>query len=97
MLVFFSYRRRHTIWPRYGSSDVCSSDLSPADAVRGLCGDGGAVRLCCDRALEAPVHAVGSGGAALDDLCRAKSEERRVGKESRSRGTPEQWNKTCKQ
>src|SRR5690625_6708424 len=25
---FFSSRRRHTIWPRDWSSDVCSSDLS---------------------------------------------------------------------
>src|SRR5439155_12439215 len=27
---FFSSRRRHTIWPRDWSSDVCSSDLSVA-------------------------------------------------------------------
>src|SRR5690625_6872078 len=27
---FFSSRRRHTRWPRDWSSDVCSSDLSPA-------------------------------------------------------------------
>src|SRR5690625_104610 len=26
MLFFFSSRRRHTIWPRDWSSDVCSSD-----------------------------------------------------------------------
>src|SRR5437870_9074584 len=26
-LFFFSSRRRHTIWPRDWSSDVCSSDL----------------------------------------------------------------------
>src|SRR5690625_6487933 len=29
---FFSSRRRHTIWPRDGSSDVCSSDLEPDEA-----------------------------------------------------------------
>src|SRR5690625_7327795 len=28
MYLFFSSRRRHTIWPRDWSSDVCSSDLS---------------------------------------------------------------------
>src|SRR5690625_6575039 len=28
-MYFFSSRRRHTIWPRDWSSDVCSSDLSP--------------------------------------------------------------------
>src|SRR5207253_7662104 len=27
---FFSSRRRHTRWPRDWSSDVCSSDLTPA-------------------------------------------------------------------
>src|SRR6266508_4861530 len=27
MSFFFSSRRRHTIWPRDWSSDVCSSDL----------------------------------------------------------------------
>src|SRR5207253_4650563 len=29
---FFSGRRRHTRWPRDWSSDVCSSDLSQAQA-----------------------------------------------------------------
>src|SRR5215510_15575123 len=28
-IFFFSSRRRHTIWPRDWSSDVCSSDLTP--------------------------------------------------------------------
>src|SRR5437660_5920224 len=28
---FFSSRRRHTRWPRDWSSDVCSSDLLPAN------------------------------------------------------------------
>src|SRR5690625_5574795 len=41
-VFFFSSRRRHTIWPRDWSSDVCSSDLrwyasalgiEPADAL----------------------------------------------------------------
>src|SRR5690625_5702255 len=30
---FFSSRRRHTSWPRDWSSDVCSSDLRPAQQV----------------------------------------------------------------
>src|SRR6266508_2865229 len=29
LFFFFSSRRRHTIWPRDWSSDVCSSDLIP--------------------------------------------------------------------
>src|SRR5437660_2861206 len=32
---FFSSRRRHTRWPRDWSSDVCSSDLSLAEAGGG--------------------------------------------------------------
>src|SRR5690625_7874075 len=44
---FFSSRRRHTIWPRDWSSDVCSSDLQqPARAPR------------CDR-----VHVAGQADA----------------------------------
>src|SRR5690625_3016227 len=31
-IFFFSSRRRHTIWPRDWSSDVCSSDLNGQDA-----------------------------------------------------------------
>src|SRR5690625_83058 len=38
MMFFFSSRRRHTIWPRDWSSDVCSSDLGQ-DAPRGGCVD----------------------------------------------------------
>src|SRR5690625_3853102 len=37
---FFSYRRRHTRWPRDWSSDVCSSDLSGVLAVRDGCPQG---------------------------------------------------------
>src|SRR4029077_5965548 len=33
LLVFFSSRRRHTIFKCDWSSDVCSSDLSPVSAV----------------------------------------------------------------
>src|SRR5215510_5357095 len=32
-VFFFSSRRRHTIWPRDWSSDVCSSDLEGWPAV----------------------------------------------------------------
>src|SRR2546422_10367534 len=35
---FFSSRRRHTRCSRDWSSDVCSSDLAPAAAARGLPG-----------------------------------------------------------
>src|SRR5690625_7769027 len=34
--IFFSCRSRHTRWPRYWSSDVCSSDLGhPESGHRG--------------------------------------------------------------
>src|SRR5439155_5075870 len=73
MLFFFSSRRRHKRWPRDWSSDVCSSDLK----------------------AECPVIFV---GPAADEDHRAfrfrqqgggaRSEERRVGKEWRSRRAP---------
>src|SRR5439155_5979828 len=72
---FFSSRRRHTSWPRDWSSDVCSSDL-------GVFRD-----LIKDDPLD---HQVGNYGrefayyGEIDGLSR--SEERRVGKECRSRG-----------
>src|SRR5690625_7929751 len=34
LIFFFSSRRRHTRWPRDWSSDVCSSDLLLAEALR---------------------------------------------------------------
>src|SRR3712207_9298725 len=40
-IFFFSSRRRHTRYWRDWSSDVCSSDLGPADAVRAGHGAGG--------------------------------------------------------
>src|SRR5690348_18302810 len=78
---FFSSRRRHTRWTGDWSSDVCSSDLTatftprtPAEARR--------------RALAETLD-VRSGATGTSDV-RAnyrtpRSEERRVGKESRSR------------
>src|SRR4051794_41913880 len=72
-IFFFSSRRRHTRWTGDWSSDVCSSDL-----VRRK-----------ERPLnrrDDSLHAlVEVRGLALD---LRRSEERRVGKESRSRGAP---------
>src|SRR3712207_9449011 len=39
--MFFSSRRRHTIYWRDWSSDVCSSDLAPLDCVFGVGGEFG--------------------------------------------------------
>src|SRR5690348_6633940 len=76
---FFTSRRRHTIWTGDWSSDVCSSDLS-----------GIVTRTSLSELLEPavmhhrphrPSQAAPSRLGLLILLCR--SEERRVGKESR--------------
>src|SRR5205809_5995427 len=73
---FFSSRRRHTRCSRDWSSDVCSSDLSTK-------GSGNLRRSA--RAKDCP----GRGRpAAHDPGPRDRSEERRVGKECRSRWAP---------
>src|SRR5439155_9738009 len=96
---FFSSRRRHTRWPRDWSSDVCSSDLAPPwpapprpgrakapfnapftltlrEGLRPPQGE----RV--ETHLHNPASPASSGGALF------RSEERRVGKECRSRGAP---------
>src|SRR5207249_9400080 len=77
---FFSSRRRHTRSKRDWSSDVCSSDLSrsPKSVFRGALSLGPKNRFGGTRALPARWGA------------RVRSEERRVGKECRSRGSPQQ-------
>src|SRR5439155_9117033 len=67
---FFSSRRRHTRWPRDWSSDVCSSDL-----IVGFCG-GYQLQIHIETAIDLFL---------AHDLNDARSEERRVGKECRSR------------
>src|SRR5690625_6415073 len=83
---FFSSRRRHTRWPRDWSSDVCSSDLR--------LGEGFAVdpdlsvlwsKLLGNLLIDFRT------GRCCHTLARParfplRSEERRVGKEGRSRG-----------
>src|SRR5258705_2821817 len=85
VLFFFSSRRRHTRCLSDWSSDVCSSDLAfgtrpsttstPGRAVRGQNEE----RKC----------SVCQAGASIDS-CKfmPRSEERRVGKECRSRWSP---------
>src|SRR5687768_18124335 len=83
---FFSSRRRHTRCSRDWSSDVCSSDLTPTTVQKtfnltgqvggevGQLGYGGA--------------SVATGAATSYNLT-VRSEERRVGKECRSRWSPD--------
>src|SRR5207249_8136209 len=90
---FFSSRRRHTRSKRDWSSDVCSSDLSvaqPRVAVSGGegCGNGPS------RPRPGRTFALEQGrcrrriGPMLFGQEPARSEERRVGKECRSRWAP---------
>src|SRR3712207_7078530 len=92
---FFSSRRRHTRYWRDWSSDVCSSDL-PRDRIRAAPG-----RVTVDPqtvlALRACAAAGRHGGARTltwsgqppaRPTAPTRSEERRVGKECRSRWSP---------
>src|SRR3712207_8555618 len=89
---FFSSRRRHTRYWRDWSSDVCSSDLGPMRREPSLTFRG-ALRILgktetplidkLDTLLGGAILASGVGAVAG-----ARSEERRVGKECRSRRSP---------
>src|SRR3712207_8206436 len=88
-ILFFSSRRRHTRYWRDWSSDVCSSDLGatpPGGSGSGsrppFCphGDGGV-----GPARPHGPHVLRGRGAAR---AAGRSEERRVGKECRSRWSP---------
>src|SRR5207248_7064577 len=74
---FFSSRRRHT--RSYGdwSSDVCSSDLAASHKAPWPAGSGGA-------------SSASPRESAAQTTRSRRSEERRVGKECRSRGSPYQ-------
>src|SRR3712207_7950201 len=86
---FFSSRRRHTRYWRDWSSDVCSSDLrevhegriTTALRVGGKHGDSLLMRHHLHLRIE-PVEPAAARGGEL------RSEERRVGKECRSRWSP---------
>src|SRR5438132_10623978 len=99
VMFFFSSRRRHTRSLCDWSSDVCSSDLDrlgsvPLQAPRSLC------RTTIPPDARPPldhhhrflvpqqVRQVGNGHPAGRDV---RSEERRVGKEGRSRWDPTQY------
>src|SRR5690606_39589913 len=84
---FFSSRRRHTRFSRDWSSDVCSSDLQRGREPRLLLGVGILVR---DRqGREHRGRRLGLLVARSTTTApRRRSEERRVGKECRSRWSP---------
>src|SRR5688572_32970090 len=74
-IFFFSSRRRHTRFDCDWSSDVCSSDLPLKKSVIGQ-------QIAAADGIEA---AHGAHEVSLD----FRSEERRVGKECRSRWSPD--------
>src|SRR3712207_7793549 len=92
---FFASRRRHTRYWRDWSSDVCSSDLH-AVGVGHLSGrlpaqlsGGQQQRVAIARALvTAPRIVFADEPTGALDPENARSEERRVGKECRSRWSP---------
>src|SRR5207302_6935726 len=94
---FFSSRRRHTRFSRDWSSDVCSSDLEfsvdranqvldatgwkrGADGVRAR--DGRRLKLLFQTSINTPRQKT---QAIIKQAAAKRSEERRVGKESRTR------------
>src|SRR5205085_6963369 len=91
---FFSSRRRHTRFDCDWSSDVCSSDLfekhrdkrSPTAPGR-TAFSRNAARASARRQNTDEIH------RRCDRACHQRSEERRVGKEWRSRWSREHWRK----
>src|SRR2546426_9120376 len=79
---FFSSRRRHTRLQGDWSSDVCSSDLRSAAPSRD------AVASPSDHGPFAHLKSFGSRPWFLTPQIAGRSEERRVGKECRSRWSP---------
>src|SRR5256885_9770708 len=85
-LFFFSSRRRHTRLQGDWSSDVCSSDLGELAGNRDLELVGGGAELGDELAdARGPELDIGVGAELAR---RDRSEERRVGKECRSRWSP---------
>src|SRR5260370_12994435 len=95
MLFFFSSRRRHTRFKCDWSSDVCSSDLKNRDELHGKI-----IHAVKAHVLEGMQYGAfpGTGKPGENDelpgivsrlrLHGQRSEERRVGKECRSRWSP---------
>src|SRR3712207_7506913 len=93
-IFFFSSRRRHTKYWRDWSSDVCSSDLNQVSDVPGQPTRHGKITcmIPCNHVPHRTEPPSGQAGATCW-ICQkqaqhTRSEERRVGKECRSRWSP---------
>src|SRR5690554_7915474 len=106
VFFFFSSRRRHTRCGRDWSSDVCSSDLvvpgaaeTDGDVERHLQVRGGRHVLAHERLDRLLLARCDLEDELVVDLEQQRSEERRVGKECRSRWVPDhskhQWKGCC--
>src|SRR5258707_10858076 len=92
---FFSSRRRHTRYWRDWSSDVCSSDLPPSITATTPTSAASPVASPRSGNGSAPIRTSSCSTSATSiraprsaSTRRARSEERRVGKECRSRWSP---------
>src|SRR5256885_10415023 len=85
IFFFFSSRRRHTRLQGDWSSDVCSSDLSFVERI-----DPGsaAAPICSAGFTDSHWLRAAFGTVAYGFFPARRSEERRVGKEGRSRWSP---------
>src|SRR3712207_7796914 len=95
MYFFFSSRRRHTRYWRDWSSDVCSSDLFAPGTTASIVLPDGTLQPTGTLNVRATEYTVGpSGPKAMpaplppNSGYTYRSEERRVGKECRSRWSP---------
>src|SRR5207247_5114657 len=90
VFFFFSSRRRHTRSTRDWSSDVCSSDLDPLGRLLSVKREAptctGHRPVATTRLTEPWLQLI----TRESGLTAGRSEERRVGKECRSRGVPDQ-------
>src|SRR2546430_3612978 len=95
-VFFFSSRRRHTRFDCDWSSDVCSSDLKGFDVAQDQANDGPRrTKLVAEKRLPRGTTDIqGLSAANMFEMNEAgvceqiRSEERRVGKECRSRWSP---------
>src|SRR5690606_41175749 len=82
---FFSSTRRHTRFSRDWSSDVCSSDLADIDAeIEAIRNEPAPTPTTVGTIIQSG-HSESIAAVAERE---SRSEERRVGKECRSRGSP---------